>query len=465
MPSTISLAITAMLAACALAAPFPSKALSKRGSFTVPVRARKDVRRSPRKELERTYAKYGWDIVIIDPFSTASDTSSGDASSSDNSPWPWPFGGSSEASSSVAAPAATSSAVSGSNEAASTTAAATASSSTAASSSGAETGQVSAVPESNDSEYLESVQIGTSAQTLNLDFDTGSADFWVFSSSLASSESSGHTVFNPSKSSTWTDYSAGSWQISYGDGSSASGTVGFDKVNIGGATATKQAIELATTVSGSFVSDTANDGLVGLAFSSINTVQPQQQSTFFKNVQDQLASYVFTANLKDSSAGSYTFGEIDSSQYTGSIHYTDVDNSQGFWSWTPASYSIGGSSSACQTCSPSIADTGTSLLLVDEEIVKAFYAQVNGAQYDSTQGGYVYPCSASLPSFGVPIGGWTATIPGSALTYAQIDSSNCFGGIQSSQGEGIQIYGDVLLKNFFAVFNGGTNQFGLATKA
>ena len=37
-------------------------------------------------------------------------------------------------------------------------------------------GTVAADPTQYDSEYIESVQIGTPAQTLNLDFDTGSSD-------------------------------------------------------------------------------------------------------------------------------------------------------------------------------------------------------------------------------------------------------------------------------------------------
>lgn len=55
------------------------------------------------------------------------------------------------------------------------------------------------------------------------------------------------------------------WSIAYGDGSTASGNVGTDVVNIGGIEIQNQAVELASKISASF-RQSAGDGLLGLAF-------------------------------------------------------------------------------------------------------------------------------------------------------------------------------------------------------
>lgn len=74
-----------------------------------------------------------------------------------------------------------------------------------------------------------------------------------------------------SPSSNATQMNGYSWKIQYGDRSTASGNVYKDVVNVGGVTAQRQAVEAAKHVSQQFIQDTDNDGLMGLAFSSINT--------------------------------------------------------------------------------------------------------------------------------------------------------------------------------------------------
>ena len=519
MHSAITLIIVAIMATIVLAAPTPTKTLMKR-SFAVP--AKGHTKLSPSEAMKRAARKYGFQISFDTPEDSIHnifDSEYGNPASAlpswFNLPssivWVFPSGSaqaypsavssaiafsssavplsssyapisfsSGAPSSSYAAPISSvpassmpassmpASSVPASSVPASSVPASSAppaASSAPPSSGGNGKGEVSASPEQNDSEYLSPVTIG--GQKLNLDFDTGSADLWVYSTRMPSSESAGHSTFDPSKSGTWSEYH-GSWTISYGDGSTAQGSVGFDTVNVGGAVVQKQCVELAEQVSGSFGQDPNNDGLLGLGFSVINQVQPQPQKTFFENIMGDLDSPVFTANLEEDASGTYEFGSIDSTKYTGDIHYTPVQTESGYWQFDSKTYSIGGNTQSCTTCSPAIADTGTSLILVDQDVADAYWKQVNGAQYSSADGGYVYSCSTTLPDFGVAIGsGYTATVKGADLQYAQ-QGGLCFGGIQGtgqSVGQNVpQIFGDVLLKQYFAVFDGGQKRFGIAEK-
>ncbi|KAG9542925.1 aspartyl protease, partial [Aureobasidium melanogenum] len=249
----------------------------------------------------------------------------------------------------------------------------------------------------------------------------------------------------------------------YGDGSTASGNVYADKVVVGSVTATSQAVEAATSVSSSFLADVNNDGLVGLSFSNINTVSPNQQKTFFDTVKSSLALPLWTANLKKGAPGSYDFGYIDSSKYSGKITYVSVNSASGFWQFTADGYQVG-SSSTVSSSFTAIADTGTSLMYLPSSSVTAYWAQVTGSGYDSNQGGYTFPCSSSLPDFNVVVGGNKFTVPGSYMNYAQISYTTCFGGLQQNTGLSFSILGDIFLKSQFMVFSevGGQATLGFA---
>lgn len=144
-----------------------------------------------------------------------------------------------------------------------------------------------------------------------------------------------------------------------------------------------------------------------------------------------------------------------------------MDTSQGFWEFTASGYKIG--STASSTKLDGIADTGTTLLMLPDSVVKAYYKGVSGAQDSSSLGGYVFPCDSDLPDFAFTVEGTDVVVHGDLINYAQAsedDPDTCFGGLQSSSGIGINIFGDVALKASYVVFSGGaTPQLGFATKS
>ncbi|KAK3054569.1 hypothetical protein LTR09_004298 [Extremus antarcticus] len=278
------------------------------------------------------------------------------------------------------------------------------------------------------------------------------------------------------KSSTF-KWSAGqSWMITYGDSSAAGGGVGKDVVEIGGLCLRNQAIELAETISTSFQNNAA-DGLLGLAWGSINTVTPTRVRTPVENMvaQSAIATYaeLFTAYLgsyKDASdpdrgQSFYTFGYIDKDvvKSTGSdVYYAPVDNSNGFWQFPSSSYTINGTvtKTAGRTA---IADTGTSLALVDDATCKAIYDAIPGSKLSKEFGGYIYPKDTpadKLPSIGFDIGGKTFKLNKEDLGYAPIGSGMVYGGVQSAGDLPSNILGDTFLKAVYAVFDCGRQRFG-----
>ncbi|GAP84707.1 putative secreted aspartic proteinase precursor [Rosellinia necatrix] len=315
-------------------------------------------------------------------------------------------------------------------------------------------GNVTTTPEQFDIEYLTPVQIGTPPQTLNLDVDSGSSDLWVFSTETAPGSVKGQALYNPKKSSTAKKVDGATWMIHYGDGSASDGTVYHDTVSVGGVTVKGQAVESAAHVSTQFTRDINTDGLLGLAFSSINTVQPTQELTWFDNAAKSLDAAVWTADLQYHKPGTYSFGAIDDSKYTGDIKYVKANSSDGFWMFEMSGYGIGNGTFKASTFH-GIADTGTTLALLPAKIVKAYYATVTGARVDTSQGGFIFPCKSRLPDFVLGVGRAKIRIPGRYINYSPAEGSGklCFGGIQSDEGIGFSIIGDIALKAAFVVFD------------
>lgn len=232
----------------------------------------------------------------------------------------------------------------------------------------------------------------------------------------------GRTVYNPTQSKTFQKVQGGKFSITYGDSSYAFGTAGKDTVSIGGATVPNQVFGLPLDVSHTFVQDTFSNGLVGLGFSSMNTIKPGPQKTFFDNVIPSLDEPVLTARLRSDGVGEYVFGKIDHSKYNGALVNVSVDSSNGYWTFQSGQYAIGNGSMQKNTrTSIAIADTGTSLMLASPDLVDAYYDQVSGSVFANHVGGYVYPCTANLPPLSVALGDTSqATIPGSLINFSGV---------------------------------------------
>lgn len=288
---------------------------------------------------------------------------------------------------------------------------------------------------------------------------------WVFSSLLQKISLDGQGIYNPSKSTTARNKTGSTWSIGYGDGSCASGVVYADRVTVGAATATSMTVEAATSVSTSFTQDSFSSGIFGLGMSAGNTVRPQHALTFVDTVLAQLAAPVFTANLRHASPGNYNFGYVSPYEYTGSIQYAPISASSIYWQFEPTGYRIGPTLAAyVQAPWTAIADTGTTLLLVPDSVVSAYYAHIKGAAFDTGWAAMLFPCEAALPDFAFGIGNYRGVVPGRYINYGAVNQTTCYGGLQTSNGIGFSIFGDVALKAQFVVFDRGNMRVGFANK-
>ncbi|GJN76363.1 hypothetical protein PLICBS_010476 [Purpureocillium lilacinum] len=333
---------------------------------------------------------------------------------------------------------------------------------------GNQTGRVVAVPEPADAEYLCKVRIG--GQDVNLDFDSGSSDLWVKSVDPSDTDPKSRAAFDPRKSKTFKLIEGANFSIIYGDSSGARGGCGTDEVQIGDLTVKNQAVELATQVSRQFVEDVRTDGLLGLAFSELNAVEPQKQKTLFDNAASSLEQPIICVDLRKGANGSYTFGKCDDTTIDGQLTYVPCNTTQGFWAVKTEEFSVGdGQRQKAAPGTHAIVDTGTTLTLAGPELTQSYYKQVQGAQFNERQGGITFPCNSTLPDLHLDVNGlYNATVKGENLIFGEIGDGSCFGGVQPFPPSGSRpdtvILGDNFFKSNLVVFNLGNNTVGFATK-
>jgi hypothetical protein len=238
-----------------------------------------------------------------------------------------------------------------------------------------------------------------------------------------------------------------------------------DRVQLGETSFGAQAVQSAVEVSYAIANDQFSSGIIGMAMNSINSVRPTKQKTYIENIKDELEVPLFTVNLRKGRPGNYNFGYINELEYTGEIEYAPIKKGSHYWEVIVSGYQVGEDGEWQDYAWTGIVDTGTTLLLLPDHIIRDYYAKVPGASFDPYVGMMTFPCDTELPDFVFGVGtGYKGSVPGNYINYTEARPGVCYGGIQSSEGIGMAIIGDVLIKAQFIVFDMGSYTVGFANK-
>ncbi|KAF9901337.1 hypothetical protein EC991_006264 [Linnemannia zychae] len=319
------------------------------------------------------------------------------------------------------------------------------------------TGRVPLTDVFPDLEYYGTVSVGTPAQPLKLNFDTGSSDTWFPSSTCNTSACKKHTRFNSAQSSSF-QKDGRRWSMGYGDGSSSSGYLGSDMINVGGLQV-RQTIGLATQESSQFGSS-PEDGLFGLGFNTIESVRGVK--TFMDNAiaaglltQPVVSVFLPSQRLFNGKGGEYLFGGIDNSKFTGALKYVPVTR-KGYWQVAIRDALFNGR--ALGHASEGIIDTGTTLIIISNAAAAAVHDNIPGAIFESGNG-WMVPCSIrhdTTQQISFDMGGSKFHVALADLAYQDVGDGLCYSGVQGGQ-EDLWILGDVFIKNNYCVFSQTTS--------
>jgi aspergillopepsin I len=150
--------------------------------------------------------------------------------------------------------------------------------------------------------------------------------------------------------------------------------------------------------------------------------------------------------------GTFGFGFVNHSLYTGNLSYSPVDPSLEYWNFTSSGYAVGSGNFTHVNIS-GVADTGTTLMYLPDTIVKDYYSKISGSSR-SRSGSWYASCDATFPSFTFGVDSTMITIPSKYMNYGLDSNDLCMGALQSGETIGANIFGDVAIMSAFVVFNG-----------
>lgn len=328
--------------------------------------------------------------------------------------------------------------------------------------------------------YFANVSIGTPAQNLRLHIDTGSSDLWVNTPSSAlcktKSQCSSTGTYSANSSSTYS-YVQSNFNITYVDGSGATGDYVKDTVTIGSTSVTSQQFGIGYTSSSA-------EGILGIGYeinevwAGRNNLSPYSNFPASLVSKGAIASNAYSLWLNDlaASTGTILFGGVDTSKFSGSLNTLPIQKESGYYAEfliTLTGVTLGTKTIAANAAVAVLLDSGTSLTYLPNSWTTSIYNLV-GAQYDTSEGAAFVPCSLAQndstldftftsPTIRVPMNELVLEITatnGNSLTFTD-GSRACLFGIAPA-GSSTSVLGDTFLRSAYVVYDLDNNAISLA---
>jgi hypothetical protein len=339
--------------------------------------------------------------------------------------------------------------------------------------------------------YLINVTVGTPAQSLSLQIDTGSSDVWFPTNDANVCQQDGGQdcpvgTFDASSSSTLQELDGlGQFQIEYVDGTQIEGVYISDDLSIGDTKITNLTMAAATKLNALGV------GIMGLSFAGDESIAANSRKTF-PTIIDVMQSegiiksksYSLWLDDVDSNTGSILFGGVDADKFKGDLVSLPIqlDAQTGAFTsfsvaWTGLKVTGSGNNADLSPSSPvaAILDSGTTDTLLPDDIAEALF---NGIGAATVQGvGNVVPCEVANDdltfafTFGGD-GGVTINVPVSEFVIPipttdgetpkfQDGKAACQVAVEAA-GSNPVLFGDSFLRSAYVVYDLDNLQIALA---
>lgn len=317
--------------------------------------------------------------------------------------------------------------------------------------------------------------------------DTGSSDLWcnTASSALCTANPDPCTAsgtYDSSSSSTYKLLNS-DFNISYVDGSGASGDYATDTLSIGGQT-------LSDFQFGIGLESTSSESVLGIGYTSNEIQVNRNQQSAYPNLPAAMVNagliqsnaYSLWLNDLNASTGQILFGGVDTAKYTGSLETVPIIKEYGaYYEFIIALTGIGiGSNSASSTTAssslpaPVLLDSGSSLIYLPNDLATDIFNEVN-AVYNSNAGAAYVDCSLANndASISFSFSGATVSVPyselvlnaGTSSTGQQLTFQNgepaCIFGIAPAD-DSTPVLGDTFLRSAYVVYDLSNNEISLA---